>query len=196
MQNFNQNSQGELEGQNNNEVLEVTQDGSGQSRYIGQPCSINENCKRSSWCCSGGKCVPGSTCYQGSKLIDDFCENNYECLSRCCGRHQKQCRKFNTCARTCQNNSDCTLGCCSFGYCSSLNVCQGRKAEGDNCNRNSECQSRFCSIDESNYEEKQENKNDDDTKSLYGKSFPANLFKKNDQVSFSGKVQNGVCIDD
>jgi hypothetical protein len=39
------------------------------------------------------------------------------------------------------------MNCCSFGYCSSYNVCQGRKVEGDNCENDLECTSSICSID-------------------------------------------------
>ena len=114
------------------------------SDTIGVPCTMNVDCQKSSWCCSGGKCVPGSTCYQGSKLINDFCNMNYECLSRCCRKNA--CSNFIYCAETCTQNSDCPFQCCSFGYCSASNVCAGRKADGDTCNQDSECQSNSCVI--------------------------------------------------
>ena len=110
------------------------------------PCRLNEDCQKSSWCCSGGKCVPGSTCYQGSKLIDDFCDYGFECLSRCCPAGNKKCSSFMYCAEQCETNSDCAMDCCSFGYCSSANVCFGRKVDGDNCGADSECASQICSV--------------------------------------------------
>ena len=113
------------------------------SDTIGVPCLMNVDCQKSSWCCSGGKCVPGSTCYYGSKLIDDFCQYEYECLSRCCTKNA--CSNFVYCAKTCTDNSNCVTGCCSFGYCSAPNVCAGRKADRDTCDKDKECISSSCS---------------------------------------------------
>jgi len=105
----------------------------------------NKDCQESSWCCSSGHCVPGSTCYKGSKIVGDFCENNYECLSRCC--QNDQCSKFIYCAQSCSFNAECSFsGCCSFGYCSSSNVCDGRKADGDICIKDSECLNSKCDL--------------------------------------------------
>ena len=112
---------------------------------FGGACLTNEECKNSSWCCSGGHCVPGSTCYHGSKIITDFCENNYECLSRCC--HKETCSKFTYCAQTCKINSECNTECCSIGYCTTQNVCEGHKADGDVCDKSSECSSQKCLMD-------------------------------------------------
>jgi hypothetical protein len=118
---------------------------------LGMPCKVNNDCSTSSWCCSGGQCVPGTTCYQGSKMISDYCEMGFECLSRCCSG--SQCGRFSLCVRPCVTNNDCSNNCCSFGYCSSPNVCQGRKSDGDTCDVDEECSSAVCSKDPSRVDE-------------------------------------------
>ena len=78
-------------------------------------------------------------------MIGDYCQIGYECLSRCC--NDSKCSKFSLCVQECKVNSDCSNDCCSFGYCASQNVCQGRKADGDNCDIDAECSSGICSKD-------------------------------------------------
>ena len=84
--------------------------------------------------------------------MNDVCKHSYECLSRCC--HGGVCSGFSECMQRCKRNSDCTgkmnANCCSFGYCSSSKLCDGLKAEGDNCDWNVECMSNVCSKDPSN----------------------------------------------
>jgi len=96
----------------------------------------------STHCCSQDKCVPGSVCYNGQKPPQDFCEYDFECLSRCCDKNI--CSPVVMCVTTCQMNVDCTTECCSFGYCSASQTCQGRKHDGDVCDKDDECKSGAC----------------------------------------------------
>ncbi|CDW78712.1 UNKNOWN [Stylonychia lemnae] len=50
--------------------------------------------------------------------------------------------KVQTCK--CEANKDCSSGCCSFGFCSSTSLCEGRKVENDYCDDKSECQNTSC----------------------------------------------------
>ena len=82
--------------------------------------------------------------------MNDVCQHGHECLSRCC--HNNLCSGFSECIQKCKRNSDCkdqNASCCSFGYCSSKKLCDGKKAEGDNCDINKECISHICSKDPS-----------------------------------------------
>ena len=60
----------------------------------GQVCKRNSDCTISA-CCVQGQCANGHVCFSGFKVIEDFCEANYECQSRCCKHEQcsnpKQC---------------------------------------------------------------------------------------------------------
>jgi len=113
-----------------------------KTEYIGSICKANENCNISTFCCSEDKCVPGSVCYNGQKQASDYCDYNFECLSRCCSNNY--CSHYRQCSKTCSLNSECDQGCCSLGFCTSANICMGRKPEGDFCDRSSECQSLSC----------------------------------------------------
>ncbi|CDW83404.1 UNKNOWN [Stylonychia lemnae] len=110
---------------------------SGDPMYIGSYCQSNDECQVSTFCCSETKCVPGSVCYNGQKQSADFCDFNFECLSRCCNK--KQCSHFINCVQKCSVNSDCDSECCSFNFCSSSAICSSRKSNGDYCDLDTEC---------------------------------------------------------
>lgn len=98
-------------------------------------CSSNQECKNTN-CCSKGKCQTSFVCYNGFKVLDDNCDFNYECYSRCCDKSSfAVCTEFKNCYSRCQTNQDCEnlnfflLGenettiqedvapCCSEGHC-------------------------------------------------------------------------------
>lgn len=80
-----------------------------------EKCITNSDCGYSTMCCSLNECQTGDFCYLGKKTIHDFCDNNYECQSRCCSNNM--CSTFGQCAHQCNRNSDCPNKCCSFGFC-------------------------------------------------------------------------------
>ena len=49
-------------------------------------CDSNVDCIASTFCCSLQKCEIPTVCLQGTKLFNDYCDYNFECLSRCCSR--------------------------------------------------------------------------------------------------------------
>ena len=113
--------------------------------YMNQSCSSNYHCNVSSWCCSEYKCVPGFICQNGQKEINDVCDYQFECFSRCCNKNTKKCSPVIDCVQDCKVNKDCTTVCCSFGYCSATNTCSlGRKADEDYCDTATECKNRNC----------------------------------------------------
>lgn len=116
-----------------------------QPDYMNQTCSSNYHCNVSSWCCSEYKCVPGFICQNGQKEINDVCDYQFECFSRCCNKNTKKCSPVIDCVQECKANKDCTTGCCSFGYCSATNTCAlGRKADEDYCDSGTECKNEKC----------------------------------------------------
>lgn len=54
------------------------------STELGQSCLNNYDCFASSVCCSRGACHDSSICLMGLKPLNDSCDFNYECQSRCC----------------------------------------------------------------------------------------------------------------
>lgn len=116
-----------------------------ESDYLGQSCQNNYHCNVSSWCCSEYKCVPGIICQNGQKEINDVCDYQFECFSRCCNKNTNKCSPFMDCVQECKSNKDCTSGCCSINYCSATTTCNsGRKVENDYCDVSSECKSMLC----------------------------------------------------
>ncbi|CDW87744.1 UNKNOWN [Stylonychia lemnae] len=106
-------------------------------------CVDNQECIDTTFCCSTQKCAHPSVCLHGQKLYQDYCDYNFECMSRCC--HDRQCAHFLECYDTCTVNSDCRFtSCCTEGYCSSQVVCEGNKMAGDVCEQSSECISQYC----------------------------------------------------
>ena len=102
-------------------------------------------------CCSHEYCVDPNVCFNGRKSLDDYCHSGYECSSTCCIKNQ--CTYPYQCHQTCTKNSDCPStqrdydkGCCSEGYCSSLQICNGYKELGDYCDVSDECKSGYCSL--------------------------------------------------
>eukprot|EP00347_Sterkiella_histriomuscorum_P011728 403371336 len=79
---------------------------------------FNKRAIMTTFCCSGNTCSHPSICLHGQKIYNDFCDYNFECLSRCC--HGSRCSHFLECYETCSVNSDCKMtGCCTEGFCSS-----------------------------------------------------------------------------
>lgn len=76
--------------------------------------------------------------------MDDVCDYHFECLTRCCNKSTAICAHFFQCVQSCKRNSECNSECCSFGYCSSENLCFSRKIDGDYCDKASECESALC----------------------------------------------------
>eukprot|EP00347_Sterkiella_histriomuscorum_P000800 403374456 len=111
-------------------------------------CNNNNDCIQTSFCCSTYSCVNPQTCLDGQKLFNDYCDFNFECMSRCCD--QQKCSHFLNCYSKCQVNRDCgeTSNCCSEGYCTHEVVCKGNKVQGDYCDRNEECITKMCSDNE------------------------------------------------
>ena len=68
-----------------------------ESDYLGQYCQNNYHCNVSSWCCSEYKCVPGIICQNGQKEINDVCDYQFECFSRCCNKNTNKCSPFMDC---------------------------------------------------------------------------------------------------
>jgi hypothetical protein len=50
---------------------------------LGDECNANRQCFDTN-CCSKGKCQTSFVCYNGFKVLNDNCDYNYECYSRCC----------------------------------------------------------------------------------------------------------------
>lgn len=87
------------------------------------------------------KCSIPTVCLQGSKLYNDYCDYNFECLSKCCSRDKHKCDFFSTCYDRCEKNSKCQSGCCSQGFCTYETICtQSAKKLGDTCDKDVECQ--------------------------------------------------------
>ena len=119
---------------------------------MNQSCSSNYHCNVSSWCCSEYKCVPGLICQNGQKEINDVCDYQFECFSRCCNKKTKKCSPVIDCVQECKVNKDCTTGCCSFGYCSATSTCtSGKKVNDDYCDKDTECKNRKCLENKCNY---------------------------------------------
>ena len=68
-------------------------------------CEANNDCITTTFCCSGYSCVNPRTCLHGNKTEMDFCDYNFECLSRCCVGGK--CNHILECYSQCQTNSDC-----------------------------------------------------------------------------------------
>ena len=113
-------------------------------------CKNNNDCVNvkyknvNSSCCSHGYCVDPTVCFRSKKSLDDSCDSGYECSSSCCIKDS--CTYPFQCHQTCTKNSDCPptranqgTGCCSEGYCSSIQLCNGYKELGDYCDVGSEC---------------------------------------------------------
>ncbi|TNV81863.1 hypothetical protein FGO68_gene7995 [Halteria grandinella] len=136
------NSTSALEAPSNNSIPydELEDENVTDDSYVGKWCLNNGDCSLSTFCCSKKKCVPGSICYNGQKQVKDYCDYHFECLTRCCSNTTGRCTHFYECYSMCSSNSDCTSGCCSFGYCSHQGICdQGKKVDGDQCERDEEC---------------------------------------------------------
>ena len=107
------------------------------------------------------------TCLHGNKTENDFCDYNFECLSRCCVNGR--CNHILECYSQCQTNQDClgktiegkrvdnprsvspnqlNTGCCSSNLCTEAIVCEGNKLLGDYCDHNDECLSELCEQNE------------------------------------------------
>ena len=109
-----------------------------------EKCVTNSDCGYSTMCCSLGECQTGDFCYLGKKTIHDFCDNNYECQSRCCSHGKCGSSKAN-CFISCKKNSDCPFsGCCGDGHCVNDIICSMNKVNGDYCDRSKECVSELC----------------------------------------------------
>ncbi len=79
-------------------------------------CDTNYDCIDTTFCCSTYSCVHPSMCLHGQKLHSDYCDYNFECLSRCCAGNK--CSHFLQCYEKCNVNSDCkNTQCCTEGYC-------------------------------------------------------------------------------
>lgn len=50
------------------------------------PCIRNNDCLENTFCCSGSSCVHPSICLHGVKLFNDYCDYNFECMSKCCNQ--------------------------------------------------------------------------------------------------------------
>ena len=93
----------------------------------------------------------------------DFCDYNFECLSRCCVGGK--CNHILECYSQCETNTDCigksiegtrvdnprkqlanhsSPGCCSSNLCTESIVCEGNKLLGDYCDHGTECLSQLC----------------------------------------------------
>lgn len=59
------------------------------------------------------------------------------------------CSHFFNCYEPCSSNSGCSSfsACCSEGYCTHEVVCQGNKVNGDYCDQDEECLTRYCDIE-------------------------------------------------
>lgn len=102
------------------------------------------DCIDTTFCCSQNKCEHPNRCLQGEKLYSDYCDNNFECMSRCC--ESNKCRNFYQCYNSCHTNLDCetTSSCCSEGFCTDESICLGgNKVKGDYCDKHSECLSKL-----------------------------------------------------
>jgi hypothetical protein len=51
---------------------------------LGSNCKENVDCSDSSFCCSNKICRRGTVCMLGTKQNGNNCNNNYECINRCC----------------------------------------------------------------------------------------------------------------
>ena len=106
-------------------------------------CKLNDDCIDTTYCCSDYSCVHPSKCLHGQKVIEDTCDYNFECYSRCCTNNV--CAHFLNCYKTCSSNSECDeSGCCSEGYCTHDVVCEGNKVINDSCDEHKECLTRYC----------------------------------------------------
>ena len=77
--------------------------------------------------------------------------------------------------------------CCSFGWCSSKNVCEGRKEIGDLCRNDYECVSHTCAKDEIALD--WDNKNE--TEKIKFKSAETEINYK--YPSFKKHPSHGIC---
>lgn len=80
-------------------------------------CDNNVGCSGSTLCCSVSLCVGSSICLLGQKLHNDYCDHNFECMSKCCDKLDRKCSYFLTCYDKCTANAMCQAKCCSGGYC-------------------------------------------------------------------------------
>lgn len=115
---------------------------SNEDNNLGQYCDANRDCWRTSTCCSTKRCVMGYSCISGLKIVNDYCDFGYECLSHCCVKNM--CSIKYSCLEKCSYNSDCASNCCSQGVCTSTITCDGLKKMDDFCNHGSECLSGYC----------------------------------------------------
>lgn len=115
-----------------------------EQTLLDNACTGNQDCINTTFCCSAYSCVHPNVCLQGSKLQDDLCNYNFECMSRCCD--QFKCTHFQNCYQKCNRNSDCydTGNCCSEKQCTDSQVCNNNKVMGDYCESSSECISNYC----------------------------------------------------
>ncbi|CDW86388.1 UNKNOWN [Stylonychia lemnae] len=107
-------------------------------------CLTNDDCIDTTFCCSTYSCVHPNICLLGSKLQDDICDYNFECMSRCCDK--KRCGHFQKCFQSCTTNNDCatTSRCCSQRQCTDAVVCDANKIKGDYCQSSEECITNYC----------------------------------------------------
>ena len=68
-------------------------------------CKANNDCISTTFCCSSYSCVNPRTCLHGNKTENDFCDYNFECLSRCCVNGR--CNHILECYSQCNTNQDC-----------------------------------------------------------------------------------------
>ena len=89
----------------------------------GAPCQLDNDCR--SGVCSNGVCSAGLTVYGG------LCNANFECKSTAC--------EDNKCI--CIMNDDCSTG---FSCNTTIGNCYAKKASGETCVQNNECQNEKC----------------------------------------------------
>ena len=94
-----------------NQIPPTTEGGANQENQSTQTqtneilCKANNDCISTTFCCSGYSCVNPRTCLHGNKTENDFCDYNFECLSRCCVNGR--CNHILECYSQCQTNADC-----------------------------------------------------------------------------------------
>jgi len=51
-------------------------------------CKKNQDCINSTYCCKDFSCADPKICLHGGKQVEDICDFNFECMSRCCQEGQ------------------------------------------------------------------------------------------------------------